>query len=70
MLTTRLPAVPVIVKPVAPWVAEALAFNVNVEVPDVELGKKEAVTPAGKPEADNRTLPLNPYSGLSMIVGK
>jgi hypothetical protein len=37
-------------------------------VPDVELGEKEAVTPAGKPEADNLTLPVNPFSGLNAMA--
>jgi len=37
-------------------------------VPDVEAGEKEAVTPAGKPEADNWTLPVNPFSGLNAMV--
>jgi hypothetical protein len=37
-------------------------------VPEVELGEKEAVTPSGKPEVDNLTLPVNPYSGCNAMV--
>ena len=37
-------------------------------MPDIELGEKEAVTPSGKLEADNLTLPVNPFSGLNVMV--
>jgi hypothetical protein len=37
-------------------------------VPDVELGENEAVTPSGKPDADNLALPVNPYSGLNVMA--
>jgi hypothetical protein len=37
-------------------------------VPEVVLGEKDAVTPSGKSEADNLALPVNPYSGLNVIV--
>lgn len=73
LLTTRLPEVPVTVKPVGLWTAEAVAFKVSVDVagedvPGVEIAEKEAVTPAGKPDADKLTLPANPFSGLIVMV--
>jgi len=34
----------------------------------VGLGEKEAVTPAGSPDAVRLTLPVNPYCGLTLIV--
>jgi hypothetical protein len=34
----------------------------------VELGENEAVTPSGKPEADNLALPVNPYSGVNAMA--
>src|SRR5258708_5864037 len=47
-----------------PVVAVALAVKVSVEVPlpgaAIEAGLKEAVTPAGSPEADNETAELKP----------
>ena len=47
-----------------PVVAVLLAENVSVELPlpgaAIEVGLKLAVTPAGKPEADNATAELKP----------
>jgi hypothetical protein len=67
-VTVRVPEVPVIVNVLVPTAAEALAFNNNVACPDVGLGEKDAVTPLGRPETDRFALPLNPYSGVRMIV--
>jgi hypothetical protein len=51
-----------------PVVAVALAVNVKLLVPVVLAGLKLAVTPAGRPEADKLTLPLNPLVGLTVMV--
>src|SRR5215472_10887068 len=64
----KLPAVPVMVTVAGPVVAVLLAVNVNVLVPVVLLGLNEAVTPAGKPEADKLTLLLKPLSALTETV--
>lgn len=64
----KLPAVPVMVTVAAPVVAVAVAVSVSVLVPVVLVGLKDAVTPAGKPAADRLTLPLNPLSGLTVMV--
>ena len=58
-----LPEVPVTVIEYCPRLAVLLAENVRVLFPVVGLGEKEAVTPLGKPDVDNVTLPLNPYCG-------
>ncbi len=68
VLTTRSPEVPVIVKFVATCVADVVAFKVSVEKPDVVAGENEAVTPSGRPVAESLALPVNPYSGLKVIV--
>ena len=55
------PAVPVIVTVYVPGAAELLAAMV-IELPFVAgFVAKEAVTPAGSPEADRVTAPLKPY---------
>ena len=51
-----------------PVVAVASAVSVNVLVPVVLLGLKEAVMPLGRPEADKLTLPVNPFCGVTVIV--
>jgi hypothetical protein len=64
----RAPEVPVMVMVDVPTVAVLLAVNVSVLVPVVLAGLKVAVTPAGRPEAVRLTLPVNPFSGLTVIV--
>ena len=64
----KAPDVPVIVTVDVPVVAVALEVSVNVLVPAVLLGLKEAVTPLGKPEADKLTLPVKPFCGMTVIV--
>jgi hypothetical protein len=59
------PEAPVIVKVNCPTVAELLAVSVRTLVPVVGLGAKAAVTPLGRPDAENVTLPLNPYCGFT-----
>jgi hypothetical protein len=52
-----------------PTGAALLAVSVNVLVPPVVLaGLKDAVTPAGRPEADKLTLPVKPLCGVTVIV--
>lgn len=59
---------PVIVTVAVPVVAVLLAVNVTVLLVVVLPGLKEAVTPLGRPEADRLTLPVNPFTGLTVIV--
>src|SRR5215469_8509728 len=51
-----------------PTAAVLLAVSVNVLVLAVLLGLNEAVTPLGNPEADKLTLPLKPFTGLTVMV--
>lgn len=51
-----------------PVVAVELAVNVTELVDVVGLVPKLAVTPEGKPDADNVTLPVNPPEGVTVIV--
>jgi hypothetical protein len=64
----RLPDVPVMVTVAVPPVAVAAAVNVNVLVDVPGFGLKLAVTPLGRPEAENVTLPLNPFVGVIVTV--
>lgn len=64
----KLPEVPVMVTVEVPVVAVALAVNVRLLVPVVLAGLKLAVTPAGSPDADRPTLPVNPLVGLTVMV--
>lgn len=49
-------------------VAEVLAVRVSVLVPVVDVGENEAVTPLGNPAIARFTLPVKPYSGITVIV--
>jgi hypothetical protein len=62
------PLIPVMVTVDVPVVAVALALNVTLLVDVVGLVPKVAVTPAGNPEADKVTAPVNPPEGVSVIV--
>jgi len=64
----KAPDVPVMVTVDVPVVTVALEVSVNVLVPVVLLGLKEAVTPLGRPEADKLMLPLKPFCGVTVIV--
>jgi len=64
----KLPDEPVTVTVTVPRVAVLLAVSVNVLVPVVLLGLKDAVTPLGSPDADKLTLPLKPFCGVAVIV--
>jgi hypothetical protein len=62
------PEVPVMVTVAVPVVAVALAVSVTTLVDVVGLVPKLAVTPDGKPDADKLTLPLKPFTGLTVMV--
>ena len=64
----KLPEVPVIVTVAVPVVAVPLAVSVSVLVVVAEVGLNAAVTPLGKPDADKLTLPLKPFTGLTVTV--
>ena len=64
----RLPDEPVMVTVAVPVVAVLLTVSVSVLVPVVLVGLNEAVTPAGRPDADKLTVPLKPLSGLIEMV--
>jgi len=68
LLTVKLPEFPVMVRFTVPVVAVLLAVSVSVLELLVLAGLKLAVTPAGKPEADKFTTPLNPFCPLMLIV--
>jgi hypothetical protein len=59
------PDVPVIVTFAAPVAAELDAVKVITAVPVAGFGVSEAVTPLGRPDTLNVTLPLKPYSSLT-----
>jgi hypothetical protein len=62
------PEVPVIVIVEVPAAAELLAVSVRtLEVAD-DVGLNDAVTPLGKPEAANVTLPVNGLMSVTVIV--
>jgi hypothetical protein len=64
----KLPEVPVMVTVAVPVAAVLVAASVNVLVLAVLLGLNDAVTPLGRPDADKLTLPLKPFSGVTLIV--
>jgi hypothetical protein len=68
MLFVKLPDVPVIVTVSVPLAALALAVKVNVLSEVAGFGLNAAVTPFGKPDAESVTLPLNPFTGMIVIV--
>ena len=68
VVSVKLPEVPVIVTVAVPAVAVLLAESVSVLVVDVLLGLKEAVTPAGRPDAAKLTLPEKPPWGAKEIA--
>ena len=62
------PDVPVIVTVLVPAAAVALAVSVSVLVDVVLAGLNAAVTPLGRPDADNATLPLKPFTLPTVTV--
>ena len=63
-----LPDVPVMVSVAPVAVTDEAAVKVKVLVPVVVAGEKEAVTPLGSPAMARLTLPVNPYSGVTVTV--
>jgi len=68
VVSVVLPEVPVIVTVDVPAVAALLAVNVATLVPVVGLVPNAAVTPLGRPEAASVTLPVNPFTSVTVIV--
>ena len=66
VVTVRAPDLPVIVTLYCPTAAELLAVSVSMLDPVVGFGKKDAVTPLGRPEAERVTLPVNPFRGVRL----
>lgn len=64
----RPPDVPVMVTVTVPRAAVLPAVSVSVLEAVVLLGLNVAVTPLGRPEAERLTLPLNPFSGLTVMA--
>jgi hypothetical protein len=67
VVSVRAPDVPVRVTLYCPTAAELLTVNAISLDPVVGFGKKDAVTPLGRPEAERVTLPVNPFNGLTAM---
>jgi hypothetical protein len=63
-----LPEVPVMVTVDEPVVAALLAVSVSTLLLVDEAGLNEAVTPLGRPDAVNATLPVNPPTSVTEMV--
>jgi len=63
-----LPLTPLMVTVKVPMAALVLAVKVKVLVLVVLAGLNDAVTPPGTPEAERPTAPLNPLSGVTVMV--
>jgi hypothetical protein len=68
VVCVKVPDVPVMVVVTVPMVAALLAASVIVLVVVAGLGLNDAVTPLGSPDTDKLTLPLKPFSGVTVIV--
>jgi hypothetical protein len=68
VVAVKLPEVPVMVTVEVPVVAVALAVKVSTLVPVVGLVPNAAVTPLGSPDAASVTLPVNPFTSVTVIV--
>jgi hypothetical protein len=64
----KLPDVPEMVTVAGPVVAVESAVNVTMLVLVAGFVPNATVTPLGKPDADKVTPPLNPFSGVTVIV--
>jgi hypothetical protein len=64
----RLPEVPVMVTVARPRVAVHDAVRVSVLLVVALAGLKDAVTPAGRPEAERATAPAKLLSGVTVMV--
>lgn len=63
-----LPEAPLIVTVAVPFLAVSAAVNVTVVDDVAGFVLKDAVTPLGNPEAEKATVPVNPFSGVMLIV--
>jgi antitoxin (DNA-binding transcriptional repressor) of toxin-antitoxin stability system len=68
VLATSDPLVPVIVTLLIPATAAFAAVRLSALVVSVLVGVKLAVTPVGKPVADNVTVPPKPPVGVTVTV--
>jgi hypothetical protein len=67
-LLLRLPDVPVMATVNVPVAAEPDAVRVRLLLDVVGLVPNAGVTPLGSPEALSVTLPVNPFTGLMVMV--
>jgi hypothetical protein len=51
-----------------PKATALLAVSVSVLLPVVGFGEKDAVTPLGRPDAVRMTLPVNPFTELTLTL--
>ena len=51
-----------------PIAAVPLAVSVSTLVLSVLVGLKEAATPLGRPDTDRLTIPVKPFTGVTVIV--
>jgi len=68
VVAVRLPEVPVMVTVDEPVVAVLLAVSVITLDPLVGLVPNAAVTPLGRPDAARVTLPVNPFTSVTVMV--
>ncbi len=68
VLAERLPELPLTVIAYFPDATEGPAVSVSVLAVLVLAGLKVALIPAGRPEAERATLPVNPCDGTTLIV--
>jgi hypothetical protein len=64
----KLPDVPLMVTVDVPSAAELVAVKVSVLLPMALAGLKDAVTPAGSPDATSATVPWNPPCRAMVMV--
>ena len=68
VVAVKLPEVPVMVTVAVPTVAVALAVSVITLLVVDDAGLNAAVTPLGRPDAAKVTLPVNPFTGVTVMV--
>jgi len=68
VVAVNVPEVPVMVTVDAPAVAALVAVSVSTVELAEEAGLNEAVTPLGRPDAANETLPVNGLTSVIVIV--
>jgi hypothetical protein len=64
----KLPDVPITDRETAPIAAVELAVSVSTLVLPVLVGLKDAATPFGRPDTDKLTIPVKPFTGVTVIV--